>query len=119
MRTAWASCIDQNPEPNTSAQTGSTVTITVGTAPTSTTTTGPTTTTSSRARPPRERREPRARTRALVQENGRHELPWRATRDRWLVLVSEVMLRQTQAPRVAQVYGAIRGEHSHARRDRR
>ena len=39
--------------------------------------------------------------------NGRHELPWRATRDRWLVLVSEVMLHQTQAPRVAQVYDAF------------
>ena len=33
--------------------------------------------------------------------------PWRATRDRWLVLVSEVMLHQTQAPRVAQVYDAF------------
>ena len=28
------------------------------------------------------------------------DLPWRATRDPWLVLVSEVMLQQTQAPRV-------------------
>jgi len=39
--------------------------------------------------------------------SGRHELPWRATRDRWLVLVSEIMLHQTQAPRVAQVYEAF------------
>ena len=39
--------------------------------------------------------------------HGRHELPWRATRDPWLVLVSEVMLHQTQAPRVAQVYDAF------------
>jgi A/G-specific adenine glycosylase len=39
--------------------------------------------------------------------NGRHELPWRATRDRWMVLVAEVMLHQTQAPRVAQVYDAF------------
>ena len=49
-------------------------------------------------------------TRALERwylENGRHDLPWRATRDRWLVLVSEVMLHQTQAPRVAQVYDAF------------
>jgi A/G-specific adenine glycosylase len=49
-------------------------------------------------------------TRALERwylENGRHSLPWRATRDRWLVLVSEVMLHQTQAPRVAQVYDAF------------
>jgi A/G-specific adenine glycosylase len=32
---------------------------------------------------------------------GRHALPWRQTRDRWAVLVSEVMLHQTQVPRVA------------------
>jgi A/G-specific adenine glycosylase len=36
--------------------------------------------------------------------NGRHGLPWRATRDRWAVLVSEVMLHQTQVPRVAAVW---------------
>ena len=41
------------------------------------------------------------------ETHGRHELPWRATRDPWLVLVSEVMLHQTQAPRVAQVYDAF------------
>lgn len=33
-------------------------------------------------------------------EHGRHELPWRHRRDRWSVLVSEVMLQQTQVPRV-------------------
>lgn len=33
--------------------------------------------------------------------HGRHDLPWRATRGRWAVLVSEVMLAQTQAGRVA------------------
>lgn len=32
---------------------------------------------------------------------GRHDLPWRQTRDRWAVLVSEVMLQQTQVGRVA------------------
>jgi A/G-specific adenine glycosylase len=32
--------------------------------------------------------------------HGRHELPWRSTRDRWHVLVSEVMLHQTQVTRV-------------------
>ena len=32
--------------------------------------------------------------------HGRHDLPWRASRDRWPVLVSEVMLHQTQVPRV-------------------
>lgn len=41
--------------------------------------------------------------------NGRHDLPWRATRDRWTVLVSEVMLHQTQAPRVARHYDAFVG----------
>jgi len=36
--------------------------------------------------------------------HGRHHLPWRATRDRWAVLVSEVMLQQTQVGRVAAVW---------------
>jgi A/G-specific adenine glycosylase len=36
--------------------------------------------------------------------NGRHALPWRATRDRWAVLVAEVMLQQTQVARVEQVW---------------
>ncbi|HYH48350.1 MAG TPA: A/G-specific adenine glycosylase [Acidimicrobiia bacterium] len=35
---------------------------------------------------------------------GRHDLPWRANRDRWAVLVSEVMLQQTQVTRVAAVW---------------
>ncbi len=30
----------------------------------------------------------------------RRDLPWRATRDPWAILVSEVMLQQTQVPRV-------------------
>jgi A/G-specific adenine glycosylase len=34
------------------------------------------------------------------EAHGRHDLPWRGTEDRWLVLVSEVMLHQTQVPRV-------------------
>jgi A/G-specific adenine glycosylase len=38
---------------------------------------------------------------------GRHELPWRATRDRWAVLVSEVMLHQTQVPRVLTAWPAF------------
>jgi A/G-specific adenine glycosylase len=41
--------------------------------------------------------------------NGRHDLPWRATRDRWHVLVAEVMLHQTQASRVAAVWDAFIG----------
>ena len=32
--------------------------------------------------------------------HGRHDLPWRKTRDPWPVLVSEVMLQQTQVARV-------------------
>lgn len=32
--------------------------------------------------------------------NGRHDLPWRRTRDPWAVLVSEVMLQQTPVSRV-------------------
>jgi A/G-specific adenine glycosylase len=36
--------------------------------------------------------------------HGRHNLPWRASRDRWSVLVSEVMLHQTQVPRVIPAY---------------
>jgi A/G-specific adenine glycosylase len=35
------------------------------------------------------------------QVHGRHELPWRATADPWAILVSEVMLQQTQVSRVA------------------
>ncbi len=34
-------------------------------------------------------------------QKGRHDLAWRASRDRWAVLVSEVMLAQTQVTRVA------------------
>jgi len=34
-------------------------------------------------------------------ESGRHELPWRATDDPWAILISEVMLQQTQVSRVA------------------
>ena len=53
----------------------------------------------------------RARTGVVLSRwyraHGRHDLPWRATRDRWHVLVSEVMLHQTQAPRVAQQYDAF------------
>jgi A/G-specific adenine glycosylase len=44
--------------------------------------------------------------------NGRHDLPWRATRDRWAVLVAEVMLQQTQVPRVAQVWDTFMAQFS-------
>ncbi|HEV7887138.1 MAG TPA: A/G-specific adenine glycosylase [Acidimicrobiales bacterium] len=38
---------------------------------------------------------------------GRHDLPWRQTRDPWAVLVSELMLQQTQVPRVLPKYLAF------------
>jgi A/G-specific adenine glycosylase len=38
------------------------------------------------------------------EAQGRHDLPWRATRDPWAILVAEVMLHQTQVARVAAVY---------------
>ena len=44
---------------------------------------------------------------AWYARHGRHDLPWRATRDRWAVLVSEVMLQQTQVARVAAVWPAF------------
>ena len=36
--------------------------------------------------------------------HGRHDLPWRKTRDPYRILVSEVMLQQTQVPRVLEKY---------------
>jgi len=44
---------------------------------------------------------------AWYARHGRHDLPWRATADRWAVLVSEVMLQQTQVGRVAGVWPAF------------
>ena len=41
---------------------------------------------------------------AWYARHGRHDLPWRRTRDRWAVLVSEVMLHQTQVTRVAAAW---------------
>lgn len=38
--------------------------------------------------------------------HGRHALPWRATRDPYHILVSEVMLQQTQVERVIPYYEA-------------
>ena len=45
--------------------------------------------------------------RTWYARHGRHDLAWRATRDRWAVLVSEVMLHQTQVPRVAEAWPAF------------
>jgi A/G-specific adenine glycosylase len=54
----------------------------------------------------------RARLRRAVLGFGRSGLrpfPWRETRDPWAVLVSEVMLQQTQAPRVVDPYARFLG----------
>ncbi len=49
-----------------------------------------------------------AKFRALVwrfyKKEGRHDLPWRKTRDLYTILVSEVMLQQTQVDRVIPFY---------------
>jgi A/G-specific adenine glycosylase len=41
---------------------------------------------------------------AHYKKHGRHTLPWRATRDPYRILVSEVMLQQTQVERVIPFY---------------
>ncbi|HVM73568.1 MAG TPA: A/G-specific adenine glycosylase [Candidatus Paceibacterota bacterium] len=38
------------------------------------------------------------------REYGRHDLPWRKNKDPYKILVSEVMLQQTQVPRVIEKY---------------
>ncbi|MDO8571331.1 MAG: A/G-specific adenine glycosylase [bacterium] len=38
------------------------------------------------------------------RENGRHDLPWRKTRDPYHILTSEIMLQQTQVDRVIPKY---------------
>jgi A/G-specific adenine glycosylase len=43
---------------------------------------------------------------AWAEQNGR-DLPWRHTRDPWAILVSEVMLQQTQVSRVIPVWRAF------------
>ena len=53
-----------------------------------------------------------SRTAALAvwyEAHGRHDLPWRACYDRWSVLVSEVMLQQTQVSRVLLAWPAFIG----------
>lgn len=41
------------------------------------------------------------------KEHGRHDLPWRKTTDPYKILVSEVMLQQTQVERVIPYYKAF------------
>lgn len=52
----------------------------------------------------------RERVWAHYREHGRHDLPWRLTTDPYAVLVSEVMLQQTQVSRVVAKYEAFLGE---------
>ena len=40
------------------------------------------------------------------KKNGR-SFPWRETRDPYKILVSEIMLQQTQAPRVVEKYNSF------------
>lgn len=40
----------------------------------------------------------------FYKQNGRHDLPWRHTTDPYLILVSEIMLQQTQVERVIPKY---------------
>jgi A/G-specific adenine glycosylase len=41
---------------------------------------------------------------AFYTAHGRHDLPWRQTQDPYKILVSEIMLQQTQVPRVISKY---------------
>ncbi len=53
---------------------------------------------------------------AHYRAHGRHDLPWRKTRDPYRILVSEVMLQQTQVERVKPFYGAFLRQFPTARR---
>lgn len=49
------------------------------------------------------------------KKEGRHDLPWRQTADPYKILVSEVMLQQTQVSRVREKYAAFLKKFSSAR----
>jgi A/G-specific adenine glycosylase len=49
----------------------------------------------------------RRRLLAWYRRNGRHDLPWRQTRDPWRVLLAELMLQRTRADLVRPVYDAV------------
>ncbi len=53
---------------------------------------------------------------AHYTKHGRHELPWRKTRDPYKILVSEVMLQQTQVHRVLPMYAEFTRRFPSARR---
>jgi A/G-specific adenine glycosylase len=64
--------------------------------------------TTSGTEPPSAARARRFRGRVLEWgASHRRDLPWRATRDPWRILVSEVMLQQTQVDRVVGYYTAF------------
>ncbi|MDP2656641.1 MAG: A/G-specific adenine glycosylase [bacterium] len=44
------------------------------------------------------------------EKNGRHDLPWRLTDDTYTIFISEIMLQQTQVPRVLIKYPEFLGE---------
>ena len=44
---------------------------------------------------------------SYYKREGRHTLPWRQTHDPYRVMVSELMLQQTQVPRVVPKYEAF------------
>jgi A/G-specific adenine glycosylase len=50
------------------------------------------------------------------QSSGRHDLPWRKVRDPYKILVSEIMLQQTQVERVVPKYKAFLKEFPTVRR---
>ena len=52
----------------------------------------------------------RSRVWSHYREHGRHDLPWRLTRDPYAILVSEVMLQQTQVARVIPYFEAFMAE---------
>src|SRR5581483_1790696 len=56
----------------------------------------------------REAQEFGKRLRAWYRRNAR-DLPWRKTRDAYRILVSELMLQQTQVSRVVDYYGEFLG----------
>lgn len=57
------------------------------------------------------RAAPMPRLAAWYADHGRHDLPWRGLTDRWPVLVSEVMLQQTQVARVLDAWPEFIGRY--------
>lgn len=53
---------------------------------------------------------------AYYKKHGRHNLPWRKTKDPYKILVSEVMLQQTQVERVIPFYKKFTGKFPTAKK---